>query len=658
MDEVARKTDRAFVSGIVREFVQRYRQCRCVVTSRIAAYQDDARIEADFRVCTVADLSADQQQRFIANWSRSLYRLIKPQATADQQRQEAERYTRELWEALEQNEQVRGLAVNPLLLTVICVIYYNNYVLPEDRAALYEECVEVLLRGGRGKADRAGQQRLEYAGTSGLSMGLNPKRELLAAVAYTMHQRGEDGQLVSRDELIAMVADHLHHQSDARDAARSFVDELPVHIGLLDEREPDRFAFSHLSFQEFLAARHVAETDRWSELLDHYSDPRWREVILLCAGHLSRERCWRFLGQLIDRGSTPSEHAVALELATAALVELERFKGQGPLADRLRADALAIVEAPDPAVTARARVTGGIVLARVGDPRPGVYTLPPSMIEVGGGAFVIGLTAQEVARLPKDEQEYFGGAVNEQPVTVRSFALARYPVTNAQFKLFMEDHGYDPDAPWWERAGRAWRQRDDAADPRLQVWQQRRRKDQPEFWEDQRFGSARPNHPVVGISWYEAQAFCRWLTQQRRYNPNGIVYRLPTEAEWEWAARGPERRMYPWGREEPEGDRANYGQTSSGTTAVGCFPGGATPEGVLDLAGNVWEWTCSVYGSYPYDPGDGREQPTEIAQKHFTLRGGSWFDDPIDLRSAYRLLNSPGFRFYYVGFRLATHLPV
>jgi hypothetical protein len=208
LDEVASSDDRAIVSSIVRAFVGRYQRCRYVVTSRVAAYQGDAQVGARFRICTVADLDEAQQQRFIANWSRSLHRLLYHLEGQELERR-AGRYTEGLWQALEVNDRVRGLASNPLLLTVVAVIFYNNYVLPEDRAALYEECVEVLLRGGRGKADRPGQQRRDYAGRPELKMGLDPKREILAAIAYRMHQRGEAGVFIYRDDLVREVAQAL-----------------------------------------------------------------------------------------------------------------------------------------------------------------------------------------------------------------------------------------------------------------------------------------------------------------------------------------------------------------------------------------------------------------------------------------------------------------
>jgi len=277
------------------------------------------------------------------------------------------------------------------------------------------------------------------------------------------------------------------------------------------------------------------------------------------------------------------------------------------------------------------------------------------MVELPGGSFVIGLTAAELKRLPEDERSYFSDATNEVAVQIADFELARYPVTNGQYRRFMDADGYDPAAPWWDEAARIWLARDDTATEGLEAWQQRQHKHQPEFWDDETFGSVRPNYPLVGVSWYEATAFCRWLTQQL---DDGYEYMVPSEAEWEYAVRGSTRRMYPWGNDELDVERANYSQKYGFTTlAVGCFPLGATPEGVLDLAGNVWEWTRSAYRAYPYDPADGREDGADPAQKRFTLRGGSWAIRPINRRAAYRDPHPPDNHNRDVGFRLARRPP-
>src|SRR5262249_30274665 len=150
-----------------------------------------------------------------------------------------------------------------------------------------------------------------------------------------------------------------------------------------------------------------------------------------------------------------------------------------------------------------------------------------------GGSFVIGNTKQELQNL----EDWYSDTENKQSVTVATFELARYPVTNAQFKHFIDDDGYNAARTWWDAAGKAW------------LRQERRR--EPSYWRDERLGIVRPNLPVVGVTWYEAMAFCRWLTQKLS---DGYEYHLPSEAEWEYAARGVVRRPYPWGPEEPDGE--------------------------------------------------------------------------------------------------------
>ena len=153
------------------------------------------------------------------------------------------------------------------------------------------------------------------------------------------------------------------------------------------------------------------------------------------------------------------------------------------------------------------------------------------------------------------------------------------------------------------------------------------------------------DYPVTEVSWDDAVAFCRWLSER-----SGQVFRLPREAEWEKAARGTDGRIYPWGNQEPDETLCNYGVLRGATTSVGKYPAGASPYGALDMAGNVWEWTSSLFKPYPYRVADGREDQKTGGWTR-VLRGGAFDSNARNVRCASRW-GDPYVRFGYFGFRV------
>jgi formylglycine-generating enzyme required for sulfatase activity len=192
----------------------------------------------------------------------------------------------------------------------------------------------------------------------------------------------------------------------------------------------------------------------------------------------------------------------------------------------------------------------------------------------------------------------------------------------------------------------------------------------PADWDDARYNN--PAQPVVGVTWFEARAYCAWLEEKLRalgsvvhvlrqgeveaveLNPGALQVRLPSEAEWEVAARGRSARQYPWGHRWRAGRANTWEGHVLRPTPVGVYPRGRTPDQIKDLAGNVREWTRSVYADYPYDPADGREDVD--ADGYRVLRGGSWGYDRRDARCAYRLWGFPVIFFSSGGFRVVVSL--
>ncbi len=214
----------------------------------------------------------------------------------------------------------------------------------------------------------------------------------------------------------------------------------------------------------------------------------------------------------------------------------------------------------------------------------------PQMVRIPAGKFLMGTTPEQAQRVLKEvnnDKEWQCWLKDEQPaheVDLPEYFIGKYPVTNREYQLFVKETGQRP----------------------------------PRDWDGDQYPPEKGDHPVVNVSWEDAQAYCRWLSEK-----SGKAYRLPTEAEWEKAARGTDGRVYPWG-DDFDPQRCNVAETGlGGTSPVGQFsPQGDSPYGCADMAGNVWEWTHSLYKSYPYRVDDGRED--EAASGYRVVRGGSF----------------------------------
>ena len=256
---------------------------------------------------------------------------------------------------------------------------------------------------------------------------------------------------------------------------------------------------------------------------------------------------------------------------------------------------------------------------------PSSPPLPP-LIKIPAGKFEIGSNSIDALD-------------NERPahkVYLDTYYIDRYPVTCGQYRVFMEAGGYE-NPGFWSKAGWEWLQIEQVGEPL--------------YWHDV---LSADNHPVCGVSWYEAEAYCRFVGK-----------RLPTEAEWEkavsWDADMNRRRIYPWGDEEPTPQHCNCVDVTSpqkncliiNTTPVDAYPDGQSAYGLYDTLGNVWEWTASWFDGY-----DGFEMYPYVGysqvyfdQQHRVLKGGSWATNPFALRSSFRNWYHPGVRQIFAGFR-------
>jgi len=285
----------------------------------------------------------------------------------------------------------------------------------------------------------------------------------------------------------------------------------------------------------------------------------------------------------------------------------------------------------------------------------------------------LGLASQWVSLTPgsfqmgSDSSELAWEKPAHQVSLSKEIFISKTPVTNEMFHSFIDAGGYD-DAKWWCKEGWHWLHLNELD---FEKWYQRHKDADgyfvgspehyrpskfPRFWTNKEFNSRR--QPVVGVNWYEAMAFCRWLEnalleESPSWLPKNISVRLLTEAEWEYAARGGTGRRYPWGAESPDTSLANFGATIGRTTRVESYPKGYTPLGLADMAGNAWEWCMDGWDANAYtlrteqitDPIVQTSDPVHV------LRGGSWDDLPLSMRCTARMGLFAATRDKYFGFR-------
>jgi formylglycine-generating enzyme required for sulfatase activity len=612
MDEVADSSLRQRVARLIEGFAARYEKCRYVVTSREMGYEGAARIGAEFGLVKVREFTPQEVRQFIRDWTRVVETTLAGSDSpgvvhrADEQ---AEKLVR----AIDSNPRVAELAVNPLLLTVVALVHRYRAQLPERRSELYEEAVEVLL----GHWDAAKGMETEFLLVGGRRLDGGDRRSLLEPVAFWLHEHRK--RELERDDLRNILLPKFINMMEggkeqASKALEAFLHLINERSGLLIERGVGIYGFAHLTFQEYLAARVLAEQDDAVEYsLKVLSDSWWREVILLEAGYLSNQGTRRvsvLIRAILDADpKTEPEPHHHLLLAAECLFDVGAARVEGDLLGEARKRLKKQTDEPfkkGNKASVLTKITASNALARLESGQVIAYfwKMPygePEWINIPAGEFWMG--------------NQKGDEIPQHKVHLPEYKIARVPVTNAQYSLYLQDTKANP----------------------------------PSYWRGGNVSPGLENHPVVDVSWQDALAYCKWLGEKTQK-----PITLPSEAEWEKAARGnKDRRNYPWGDNWRELHCNSDELGLNDTTPVGLFLNGASPYGLLDTIGNVWEWTRSKYQGYPYRSDDGREDLSKKVNPR-SLRGGSFIVQSIDARCTYRLGQNPDLKHLNVGFRVVV----
>jgi iron(II)-dependent oxidoreductase len=459
------------------------------------------------------------------------------------------------------------------------------------------------------------------------------------------------------------------HAIDARQliaTMREFRARLLSLVSDLDDRQmigprltivnPPLWEIGHVAcFQEFWALRHLrgekpilANGDRLYNSTDVAHDTRWELLLPNC------DKTLTYMDEVLERCAKRIENRAALSPDELYFYWLTIFH------EGMHAEALAYTRQtlgyPSPSF-----------LADQGSRDQTFFGSWPGDVEIPGGKFMIGAAP--------DMPFVFDNEKWAHEVEIRPFRIARAPVTNGQFLEFVEAGGYREQG-YWSAPG--WRWLQSGGSPQLEKSFARffnkdfhkigeagaayERLEHPVYWRQlddrsweqrvyDRYLLLNENLPVVHVSWYEAEAFCKWAGR-----------RLPSEAEWEVAAAeqplhgrshvGAPRRRYPWGDDAPSATRANIDWRDGGPVAVAAYPKGDSAFGCRQMIGNVWEWTASDFEPYPgFTPDPYKEYSQPWFGTHKVLRGGCWATSALLIRNTWRNFYTPDRRDVWAGFR-------
>lgn len=636
LDEVRERGLQTQVVARFQNFYTRHKKAgnKFVLTSRIVGYREVRPTCAGLTEATLVDFSEGEIGEYLSRWVVLLEKSARGDSSSAER--SAEKEKEELLKAVRHNPAVRALAANPLLLTILTLMKRQGVTLPEQRAKLYNAYIKTLLETWNAARSLAEKPKAEKSAGDLL--------RTLAPLALWIHETSPGVGLVRQSELRRRLEEIYRErgEADAERAAQEFLRDIEK-SSLLLERGNDRYGFIHLTFLEYLAGYALAKLDQqgpeavYEAVAEHVGEPTWREVLLLAIGHLGvvdeREiTAGNVLVALVEK--TPGRPGEAVVLAGTALADLGE-KGVLPEVRAKVVSALLGTMRDTGIVKAVQRVQAGEALAVLGDPRPEAMTVEGMQFcWVPPGPFLMGSADNDPDAADFEKpQDHF-----DLP---QGFWIGRYPVTVAQYREYWEAAKRSPDEAWM------------LVRP--------------------------PTTPVICISWYHARSFCGWLTRvakTRGWLPEGLVVDLPSEAEWEKAARGGlelprsvrplawgelnrrdlcevpnlwSARRFPWGQAS-EPDKANCRDLIlDRPSPVGCFAEGTSPLGCEEMSGNLWEWTRSLWRRYhedpkasrPYRSSAGLEIPEDFGGMLRVLRGGSYLINSRYCRCAVRVWSKP-----------------
>ncbi|MDA3898209.1 MAG: SUMF1/EgtB/PvdO family nonheme iron enzyme [Desulfobacteraceae bacterium] len=574
LDEVADESMQRKITEIINSVLGRFEGNVLVISSRPFGFNDIKEIET----VHIDAFGEKEVSALIDRWAHWLYLTDK--------REVREQYISELRSAIIDSPAIRRLAKSPVMLTCICMVHWNERRIPVGKTDLLATILRWLLN--------AREDIRKYRGVSNIFAEECFKS---LALAMTCHRDGiktivdiawAADQLTEPFKNFLNISDRKRIQCEGR----QFLETEMLDSRIIEKFGTGQIRFWHLNFQEHYTAKALVDRNDeawWEIILPHLYDKQWLEVLDQLAGCLARTGRYRLhflvekvLATIQDDDFESTAKSVRVLSRILEILNGYDYKPPERLGwEKVQNQVMNIFkQASFEKIAVEKRIAAAEAIGLDGAPR--IKVLKPEMLPIPG---------------------------------MNSVLLGKYPVTVAEFQTFVENQGYQNKNYWQE----GWEIKKE------QEWSA------PGSWENQ---MENRNRPVTGVSWYEACAYCNWLSEQ-----TNLFYRLPRSQEWETAAVHPGGGDYPWGRKEPNTELLNYDRNVGNPTPVGFYPSGSAYGGHFDMAGNVWEWNLD-------DADENRV--------YRIISGGSWDTDARFCRSNSHYHSDPSDHdFDLVGFRLS-----
>ncbi|WP_136809408.1 SUMF1/EgtB/PvdO family nonheme iron enzyme [Desulfosediminicola flagellatus] len=604
-------------------------KCKTLVTCRVRSYGDDVRFSG-YKEFTLASLNVEKRKLFIRSWYEA-YRDCGSMSS-----DKAENQIADLCQKVA-GDNLGEMSENPMMLTNMIMLHRKKTRLPEERVRLYKEVVLLLLSRW--------QMSNDIPVGRGLKILLQDEDKIFRLVkrlAYEAQSRQVDADDdLMRKDLVDWLGEKKYLGCSG--LADQFLDYVDKRAGLLmglgggDGDKPKVYTFPHRTFREYLAGCYLLENDRTDRTVSKFRPlvelgESWALAVQLGAEEMlyNLERRNSLLDLMYslckdgEKETIQDWRGVVASARMAMLFDKNEIMEDEEGGDTylMRLIPLSVNGLRCGLLTPFERNDLAKLLAAFGDPRfdPECCFLPRDehcgFVKIGAGKFLMGPDNRD-----SDEKRC-------HEVGLGDYYIGKHVVTVDQYRLYLKHMKKAIDPELKEQDG---------------------------------------NLPITRVSFIDAIGYCQWLTEQLKVSAktpvelqerlrDGWSVTLPSEAEWEKAARWTDGRTYPWGSNFDAG-KANFHETGLGSTsAVGCFYFGHSVYEIEDMAGNVWEWTRSLYSNdfpYPYKPEEKRREDIHASDSvSRVVRGGCFYNDTNYLRSALRYWYHPGGRNLNIGFRV------